>query len=96
MPSLASAVTNFFQSIVGILASLANSILAVFQSILALAQNILGGVLQLAQSLISLVFELFQGVTGFLLSNIIVLSVVGVGYYLYINYQKGSNRKIRK
>jgi len=95
MPSLIESVTHFFQAIAGVIFSLVNSIIAVFASVLALFQDIANSGLKLVTSLVGLILDLFQGVLGFVMANILIIGVAGVGYYIYTTTQKGrGSRKV--
>ncbi|KAK6509717.1 hypothetical protein TWF481_004448 [Arthrobotrys musiformis] len=72
MPSLTSSVENFVSAIFGIFRNIIDSIFAVFTSILALFQTAVVSVFDLAKSFLN-----------FLLSNILILSVLAVGFVLY-------------
>ncbi|KAK6356836.1 hypothetical protein TWF718_001176 [Orbilia javanica] len=72
MPSLTSSVENLVSAIFGIFRNIIDSIFAVCTSILALFQSAAVGVFDLAKSFLD-----------FLLSNILVLSVIAVGFILY-------------
>ncbi|KAK6354566.1 hypothetical protein TWF696_003708 [Orbilia brochopaga] len=72
MVSFTQSIENFVGAIFGIFRNLASSVLAVFTSILALVQTA-------AMSLL----ELARGFADFILSNILILSVIGVALVLY-------------
>jgi len=72
MANLTAAVEKFISSIFGIFHNLLNSVFAVFQSILAVFQTILTSA-----------FELAKGLLDFVMSNILVLGVIAVGFVIY-------------
>ncbi|KAF3919102.1 hypothetical protein ABW21_db0205701 [Orbilia brochopaga] len=82
MASFTQSVENFVAAIFGIFRNLANSVIAVFTSILALVQTAAVSLLQLA-----------RGFADFILSNIVILSVIGVVLVLYTaTMQRGVNK----
>ncbi|KAJ8487813.1 hypothetical protein ONZ45_g14199 [Pleurotus djamor] len=75
-PTVASAFSDFFQSITATAGSLLNAIIAVFTAFLALGQEAITGVFNLANSFIKLGLDLFQGVAGFVMANFLMLTVL--------------------
>ncbi|EPS39927.1 hypothetical protein H072_6251 [Dactylellina haptotyla CBS 200.50] len=72
MASLTSSLENFVSAIFGIFRNIFDSIFAVFTSILALAQTAVTSIFDLAKSFLS-----------FLISNILILSVIAVALVGY-------------
>ncbi|KAK6534079.1 hypothetical protein TWF281_005417 [Arthrobotrys megalospora] len=77
MASITSSIENFISAIFGIFRNLVDSIFAVFTSILALFQTAVVSVFDLAKSFLN-----------FLFSNILVLSVIAIGFVLYATFMQ--------
>jgi len=92
--TIASSFSDFLSALTAVFFNLINSILAVFQAIVVLGKDILGSCVQLGQSLVTLVLGLLQGVYGFVAANLLVLGVLGGGYYFYTTRQtKGAGKR---
>ncbi|KAF3932910.1 hypothetical protein ABW20_dc0100446 [Dactylellina cionopaga] len=72
MASLTTSIENFISAIFGIFRNILDSIFAIFTSVLALFQTAVVGV-----------FDLAKGFINFLLSNILILSVIAVALVGY-------------
>ncbi|KAL1682036.1 hypothetical protein EV122DRAFT_204601 [Schizophyllum commune] len=88
-PTVASAGSNFVNSIVAIFSSIVHSVLAVFEAIFALGKGIISAVIQIVQEVVSLGVQVCGGAIHFVTANFFVLLVLGGGYYLYTQKQQG-------
>ncbi|KAH9487134.1 hypothetical protein JR316_0001203 [Psilocybe cubensis] len=95
MPSIVHAITEFINSIVGIVFSLVQSVFAVFHAIFALGGDVITSVFKVAQHLIAMVTDVFQGALGFIAANFFAIAALGGAYYIYTVYQARNRGSLR-
>jgi len=77
------------ESVVSVATSLLHAVLGVIHAIFVLGRTFVEGILELGHRTVALGLDLFQEFFGFILSNIVLILVAGVIYYLYTTrYQK--------
>jgi hypothetical protein len=102
MTSLIASIVELFQSIVGIILSLLHSVSAVVQAVLALAQDAVKSALGLAKSIWGFVMgswwnsppsSALTDVQSYE-ANLVLLLVIGAGYYVYTANQGRQRRTV--
>jgi len=83
MTGITSAVTNLFSSLLGVITYILNVILAVFQSSFAVLATGLQDI-----------FGLVKWLAGFILSNILVIGLLGAAFVAYTAYQQRQGRPV--
>jgi len=81
MPSIVTQLSNLVSSIIG-------SIVAVFQTLINTILGVIGSLFSAVGTMVSGLAHTFEGLTKFLLSNILVIGAVVGALFLYGVYQQ--------
>jgi len=94
MPSFLDSIGNLIAGIFNTITAALGSILAVFQGIFNAILGVISTAFAAVGTAISGLFQTFEGLTKFLLSNIVVIGALIGAFFLYSLYQQRNGRPV--
>lgn len=94
MPSLVDSLGSLISGIFHTITAALGSILAVFQGIFNTILGVIQAVFAAFGTAISSLAQTFEGLTKFLLSNIVVIGALVGAFFLYSLYQQRNGRSV--
>ncbi|KAK1764947.1 hypothetical protein QBC33DRAFT_571933 [Phialemonium atrogriseum] len=93
--TLSGAITDFFNGLYELFASMASVAYRTVHSVFAAVWGLFSGIVNLITDVVGGSVEVVGGVGRFLISNIVVLAIIGAGGFAYVRYRDQQGRPVR-